>query len=59
MGRSASKLHVAVASALAQRAIGRSRRSSRPGLDKAFLPDTTPDAEPIRHGNIRGRSYYH
>jgi len=29
------------------------------GLDKAFLPDTTPDAEPIRHGNIRGRSYYH
>ena len=29
------------------------------GLDKAFLPDTTPDADPIQHGNIRGRGYYH
>ena len=28
-------------------------------LDKAFLPDTTPDADPIQHGNIRGRGYYH
>lgn len=28
------------------------------GLDKAFLPDTTPDPDPIRHGNIRGRDYY-
>jgi hypothetical protein len=25
------------------------------GFDKAFLPD----AEPIRHGNIGGHSYYH
>ncbi|MFI5016205.1 MAG: IS21 family transposase [Hyphomicrobiales bacterium] len=29
------------------------------GLDKAFLPDTAPDADPIRHGNIRGQRYYH
>src|SRR6266700_2184399 len=29
------------------------------GLDKSFLPDTTPDADPIQHGNIRGRGYYH
>ena len=29
------------------------------GLDKAFPPDTTPDANPIQHGNIRGRGYYH
>jgi transposase len=28
------------------------------GLDKAFLSET-PDADPIQHGNIRGRSYYH
>ncbi len=29
------------------------------GLDKAFLPDTAPEADPIQHGNIRGRGYYH
>jgi transposase len=29
------------------------------GLDKAFMPDPEPDADPIHHGNIRGRSYYH
>ena len=29
------------------------------GLDKAFLPETAPDADPIRHGNIRGRDYFH
>jgi hypothetical protein len=29
------------------------------GLDKVFLPDATPDADPIQHGNIRGRGYYH
>jgi transposase len=28
------------------------------GLDKAFLSET-PHADPIRHGNIRGRNYYH
>lgn len=27
------------------------------GLDKSFLPDTTPDADPIQHGNIHGRGY--
>ena len=29
------------------------------GLDKAFLPDATPEAAPIQHGNIRGRGYFH
>ena len=29
------------------------------GLDRAFLPDTEPEADPIRHGNIRGRGYFH
>jgi len=29
------------------------------GLDKAFMPDPGPDADPIHHGNIRGRGYYH
>lgn len=29
------------------------------GLDKAFLPDAEPEADPIRHGNIRGRGYFH
>jgi hypothetical protein len=29
------------------------------GLDKDFLPDTAPDADPIRHGNIRAHGCYH
>jgi len=29
------------------------------GLDKAFAPEATPDAPPLRHGNIRGPDYYH
>jgi transposase len=29
------------------------------GLDKAFHPEAAPEAEPIRHGNIRGQRYYH
>ena len=29
------------------------------GLDKAFLPETKAEADPIQHGNIRGRGYYH
>jgi hypothetical protein len=28
------------------------------GLDKAFLPKTNAEADPIQHGNIRGRRYY-
>jgi hypothetical protein len=59
MWRGVSRPHAAVVSASAQRAIGRSPRFLKTGLDKAFLPDTTPDADPIQHGNIRGRGYYH
>jgi transposase len=29
------------------------------GLDKAFLAETAPEPDPIRHGNIRGQGYYH
>jgi len=29
------------------------------GLDKAYAQQATPDAPPIRHGNIRGSGYYH
>jgi len=29
------------------------------GLDKAFHADVGSTNEPIRHGNIRGRGYYH
>jgi hypothetical protein len=29
------------------------------GLDKAFMPDPEPEADPIHHGNIRGRGYFH
>jgi transposase len=29
------------------------------GLDKAFATEATPDAPPVRHGNIRGSGYYH
>jgi len=42
MGRSASKPHAAVASALGQRAIGRSPSILKTGLDKAFLPGQRP-----------------
>src|SRR6202795_105768 len=28
------------------------------GLDKAFAAEPTPDAPPIRHGNIRGSGYF-
>jgi hypothetical protein len=37
---------------------GVSRQGLRNGLDRAFLEET-PDAPPIRHGNIRGQRYYH
>ena len=29
------------------------------GLDQAYTPEPTPEAPPIRHGNIRGTGYYH
>ena len=29
------------------------------GLDKAYAAEPTPEAPPIRHGNIRGTGYYH
>jgi transposase len=29
------------------------------GLDKAYAREPTPEAPPIRHGNIRGNGYYH
>jgi transposase len=29
------------------------------GLDKAFLAESGPEADPIHHGNIRGQGYYH
>jgi transposase len=29
------------------------------GLDKAFLAESAPEAEPIHHSNIRGQGYYH
>ena len=29
------------------------------GLDKAYAQEATPDAPPLRHGNIRGSDYYH
>jgi transposase len=29
------------------------------GLDKAYASEPTPDAPPIRHGNIRGSGYFH
>jgi transposase len=29
------------------------------GLDQAYAPEPTPEAPPIRHGNIRGTGYYH
>src|SRR5262245_10741332 len=29
------------------------------GLDKAYAQEPTPEAPPIRHGNIRGTGYYH
>jgi len=28
------------------------------GLDRAFL-ETEPEPQPLRHGNIRGRGYFH
>ncbi len=40
------------------RSVGSIRSILKTGLDRAF-PDPAPEPEPLRHGNIRGRSYFH
>jgi transposase len=40
------------------RSVGSIRSILQTGLDRAFL-DETPDPQPPRHGNIRGRDYFH
>ena len=37
----------------------RSPRSSRTASTRPSSPMRAPAADPIRHGNIRGRGYYH
>lgn len=40
------------------RSVASIRSILKSGLDRAFLdPETEP--EPLRHGNIRGRTYFH
>ena len=39
------------------RSVGSIRSILKTGLDRAFL-DPAPEPEPLRHGNIRGRSYF-
>ena len=40
------------------RSVGSIRSILKTGLDRAFL-DPEPEPEPLRHGNIRGRGYFH
>jgi transposase len=40
------------------RSVGSIRSILKTGLDRAFL-EPEPDAEPLHHGNIRGRTYFH
>jgi len=40
------------------RSVGSIRSILKTGLDRAFL-DPEPEPEPLRHGNIRGRTYFH
>jgi transposase len=40
------------------RSVSSVRSILKTGLDRAFL-DPEPDPEPLRHGNIRGRTYFH
>jgi transposase len=40
------------------RSVGSIRSILQTGLDRAFL-DPEPDPQPPRHGNIRGRTYFH
>jgi transposase len=42
------------------RSVASIRSILRNGLDHAFLDEgSRPDREPVRHGNIRGRDYFH
>ncbi len=42
------------------RSVASIRSILKNGLDRAFLDETEQrDREPVRHGNIRGRGYYH
>jgi transposase len=40
------------------RSVSSVRSILKTGLDRAFL-EPAPDPEPLRHGNIRGRTYFH
>ncbi len=40
------------------RSVDSIRSILKTGLDRAFL-DPEPEAEPLRHDNIRGRTYFH
>jgi transposase len=40
------------------RSVGSIRSILQTGLDRAFLDEAT-DPQPPRHGNIRGRDYFH
>lgn len=40
------------------RSVGSIRSILKSGLDRAFA-DPEPEPKPLRHGNIRGRSYFH
>jgi len=40
------------------RSVDSIRSILKTGLDRAFL-DPEPESEPLRHDNIRGRTYFH
>jgi transposase len=44
--------------AIRARSVGSIRSILKNGLDRTFF-DETEDREPVRHGNIRGRGYFH
>jgi transposase len=46
------------AGAIKARSVGSVRSILKNGLDRAFL-DPEPQPEPLRHGNIRGRTFFH
>ena len=42
------------------RSVASIRSILKNGLDRAFLDEVAhSDREPVRHGNIRGRDYFH